>query len=368
MREILDDAIRWLADGAPIAIATVVGVRGSAPRGLGAAMVVSAAGQVRGNVSGGCVETAVVAAALEVIETGVPRADAYGIPDDDLFAVGLMCGGSIDVLLRAVRPGTPEAGDLAALASGEATAYALCVRGPRLGEGRALLHAERGISRDPAAHAPAARAAADASRDAGGDRPALVGYDADGCRTDAHPDRQYLVVPFAGPPRLVIVGAVQQAVALARLGAATGWAVTVVDPREAFTAAERFPGAEVVVDWPDRWLRSAALDARSAVCMLSHDERIDAPALQVALDGPAGYVGAMGSRRTHDDRITRLRATGVTEDQLERLHSPIGLDLGGRSPEETALSILAEIVAVRHGASGRPLSALHGPIHADAPA
>ncbi|MBN9176759.1 MAG: XdhC family protein [Microbacterium sp.] len=360
MRDILDDALRWLSGGAPVAIATVVGIRGSAPRGLGAAMVVSADGQVRGNVSGGCVETAVVTACLDVIETGVPRVDGYGIAEDDLFAVGLMCGGSIDVLVRPVHPGSPEARDLAVLAAGEAVAHVLCVRGEGVGAARAIRHAESGIHRD---------AAAIAAADAGGDRPRLMGYDADGCRAETGTAIavEYLVVPFAGPPRLVVVGAVQQAVALARLGAATGWAVTVLDPRDAFAAPGRFPGAEVVVDWPDRWLESAALDGRSAVCVLSHDERIDAPALRVALRGPAGYVGAMGSRRTHDERVARLRVAGVTEEQLERLRSPIGLDLGGRSPEETALSILAEIVAVRHGASGRPLSELHGPIHADAP-
>ncbi len=352
MRDILDDAVRFLEGGVDVAIATVVGIRGSAPRELGASMVVTADGRIRGNVSGGCVEGAVVDACLDVLGGDPARVESYGISDDALLGVGLMCGGSIDVLVRAVRRGSPEAADLTALAAAaEPAVHVLRVRGAGLGESAVGAHASSGIHSD----ALALR---------GHDTARLLGYDAAGCLTETDPETQLLVTPFGGPPRLVIVGAVQHSVALARLGSASGWAVTVVDPREAFAAPDRFPDAHVVCEWPDRWLSTAALDSRTAVCVLSHDEKIDVPALRVALSGPAMYVGVMGSRRTHDERLERLRAAGVTAAQLARLRSPIGLDLGGRSPEETALSILAEIVAVRHGRSGLPLADTTGPLHA----
>ena len=341
MRDILDDAVRWLADGRDIAVATVVAVRGSAPRELGASLVVAADGALRGNVSGGCVEGAVIEACLEALAADSASVARYGIAEDDLLGVGLMCGGSIDVLVRPVRRGSDAAVQLSRLAAlDRPRTFVLTVRGDDLG--------------------------ASAVRDevGPGGRAEVIGYDAAGCRTDADPVTEHLVLPFGGPPRLVIVGAVQHGVALARIGAACGYAVTVVDPREAFTAPERFPGAEVVCDWPDRWLERIGIDVDTAVCVLSHDERIDAPALRVALASAAGYVGAMGSRRTHDDRVARLRDAGVAPDRLARLHSPIGLDLGGRSPEETALSILAEIVAVRHGRGAAPLREASGPLHA----
>ncbi|WP_431803576.1 XdhC family protein [Microbacterium sp. bgisy203] len=365
MRDILDDAVAWLGSGRAIAVATVVAVRGSAPRELGASMIVAeveAGGlTVRGNVSGGCVEGAVIEACLDALATGRAGVASYGIAEDDLLGVGLMCGGSIDVLVRPVRPGTPEAADLARLRDPQAPlVLTLAVRGDELG-GVSVGGVSVGGAGDPGIPP-------DAAALAGGDRARLLSYDGDGCLTEADPATQYLtqylVVPFGGPPRLVIVGAVQYGVALSRIGAACGYAVTVVDPRDAFADAQRFPDAEVVRDWPDRWLACATLDDRTAVCVLSHDEKIDVPALRVALASSAGYVGAMGSRRTHDDRLDRLRAAGVTPAQLARLRSPIGLDLGGRSAEETALSILAEIVAVRHGRSAVPLTEASGPLHA----
>lgn len=361
MRDVLEDAVAWFDAGRDVAVATVVGIRGSAPRELGASMIVAigsgGASIVRGNVSGGCVEGAVVEECREVLEGGRARVRSYGIASDDAFAVGLMCGGSIDVLIRRVGVGTADAASLRRLATAShPLVYALAVRGAEVGIGRVLGNAEKGIY-------------ADAGR-VGGDGAVLLGYDGAGCRTDGEPATQLLAVPFGGPPRLVIVGAVTHGVALARLGAAAGYAVTVLDPREAFAVPERFPGAEVVASWPDDWLRTAVLDERSAVCVLSHDEKIDVPALAVALvggggGGRAGYVGAMGSRRTHDDRLDRLVAAGVPPHSIARLQSPIGLDLGGRSPEETALSILAEIVAARHGGTGRPLAQTTGPLHAD---
>lgn len=324
MREILPPAAEWVRSGLPFAIATVVGVAGSAPRPVGASMIVSDAG-VFGNVSGGCVEGAVYERCLDAIATGTTSRESYGYSDGEGLAVGLTCGGSVDVLVRPVLPRSAAAAAIALLAERDAagvpTRFRLVVAGPRQGAGS---------------------------------------FDEPGSPTTTDPS---IVVEVGAAPRLIVVGAVEFAAALARLGSALGLRVSVVDPRGVFATAERFPGADVVVDWPDRHLATQTLDDRAAVCVLSHDPRLDVPALTVALASPAGYVGAMGSRRTHDDRVRRLAEAGVPAAAVARLRSPIGLDLGGASAEETALSILAEIVADRHGGSGARLSALSGPIH-----
>ncbi|MFV0374489.1 XdhC family protein [Microbacterium sp.] len=359
MREVLPIAENWAREGTPFAMATVCGTAGSAPRELGASLIVDAAGRVFGTVSGGCVETEVAEAGAEVLAGGHAHVLSFGIPDDPVFDIGLTCGGRIDVLVRAVRPGSPAASDLVLLAERErmglpATALLVLDGAPGTGAGAVVADGA----------APAVPGAADA---AGLTAPTVLGYDRAGCRVDADPVTRVLAVPVGAPPRLIVVGAVTFAAALARLGAAMGLAVTVVDARSAFATPERIPEATVVHAAPERYLAATPIDARTAVCVLSHDPRFDVPALRVALASPAGYVGAMGSRTTHDDRMMRLRDAGLGETALRRLRSPIGLHLGGRSPEETALSILAEIVAVRHGASGVPLSQASGPLHTPQP-
>lgn len=383
MKGVLPIAAQWVRDGYEFAAATVVEIVGSAPRELGATMLVRADGAVVGNVSGGCVEGAVIDESLAVLGGAAARVVTYGIADaavaDPVFGLGLTCGGTIRVLVRAIRPGSQAAAQLCALDAADAVeaaarppvALALVTAGRGVGDTYLVGDGADGASRaEGSVSAARATALADASALSGDDRAALLHYDADGCRTQATPATSLLVVPFGSPPRLIVVGAVEFAVALARLGSALGYRVTVVDPRPAFASAARFPGADVVVDWPDRYLETAAVDARTAICVLSHDAKLDVPALAVALAGPAGYVGAMGSRRTHADRIERLAEAGVPRERIAALRSPIGLDLGGRSPAETALSILAEIVAVRNGATGAPLSHRGGPVHArsDAPA
>ncbi|QOC26948.1 MULTISPECIES: XdhC family protein [Microbacterium] len=328
MREILSPAARWVREGRAFAIATVVGTSGSAPRPVGSSMIVSAAG-VFGNVSGGCVEGAVYERALEAIATGDASVETFGYSDGEGLAIGLTCGGAVDVLVRPVPPAGAAAAQLALLAERDArgipTRFRLVTSGPLTGAGFVI--------------------------EAG---------DEDG---DAGTDADAVVVEVGARPRLIVVGAVEFAVALARLGAALGHRVVVVDPREVFASVDRFPGAEVVVDWPDRYLATQSLEGPTAICVLSHDARLDVPALRVALASGADYVGAMGSRRTHDDRMRRLREAGVGDRELARLRSPIGLDLGAVSADETALSILAEIVADRHGGSGAALSTLAGAIH-----
>ena len=191
-------------------------------------------------------------------------------------------------------------------------------------------------------------------------------YGVDGERLEA--DLEVFVASYAPPPRMVVFGAIDFAAALARAGKFLGFHVTVCDARAVFATTKRFPDAdEVVVDWPHRWLATQELSPRDVVCVLTHDPKFDVPALEVALRTPAGYVGAMGSRRTHDDRLARLREAGLTDSELARLHSPIGLDLGARTPEETAVSIVAEIVRERWGGSGTALTGSTGPIHVNAP-
>ncbi|SDQ61018.1 XdhC family protein [Microbacterium sp. cf332] len=331
MREILAVARDELAAGRPVAVATVVAASGSSPREIGASMLVSADGRAFGNVSAGCVDGAVYERCVEVLAGADATLDRFGIADDDAIAVGLSCGGTIDVLVRALAPGSSGAATLNLLAAREYDAVPTVLRlrtsGARIGSASIVESAT-----DPAPS---------------------------GC----------VDLAFGAPPRLVVVGAVEVAVALTALGSAAGFQVTVVDPRDVFARPDRFPGAHVVVDQPGRYLAAAALDAGTAVCVLTHDPKFDVPALAAALASPASYVGAMGSRATCADRIRRLAEQGVAPAALARLRSPIGLDLGGSSAAEAALSILGEIVAVRRGGTGRPLRGESGPIRrATAPA
>jgi xanthine dehydrogenase accessory factor len=363
MREVLPQLRALVAAGTPFALAGVVGVRGSAPREPGAVMAVTAAGRVIGSVSGGCVEGAVYEAAREVLASGEARLETYGIADDDAFAVGLTCGGTLDVLITA---GDPRRDGLAAvldaLAAGEPVALATVVGGP------APLGARLAATADEAygslGDAELDRAAVDETRGLlaqGG-----TGVRHVGARGRRRGDEVALFVQaFRAPARMLVFGAVDYVAATARMGAFLGYRVTVCDARPAFAAPERFPDAdEVVRAWPHDYLAGQRdLDARTAVCVLTHDPKFDIPLLLAALRTPAGYIGVMGSRRTHRDRMERLREAGATDADLARLASPIGLDLGGRTPEETAVSIAAEIVATRWGGTGRPLTGAAGDIH-----
>lgn len=332
MRGVIVRAAEWARAGLPFATATLVSIEGSSPRELGATMIVNADGQVFGNVSGGCVESALLVECESAIASGESSLHRFGIREDEVFSIGLTCGGTIEVLVRPVLPGGRAAQEILLasehLAQGSPVSLALPVCGDL--ENSYLITEVR-------------------------PRP--------DCETIEQGASTVLVVPLGSAPRLIIVGAVEYAVALAQLGGALGFSVTVVDPRGAFATEARFEGAEVVVEWPDRYLRRTAIDSQTAICVLSHDPRFDVPSLQIALSSRAGYVGAMGSRRTHEDRIQRLNEAGLSAASIARLRSPIGLDLGGRTPQETALSILAEIVSVRHGGSGAPLSRRDGPVH-----
>ncbi|WP_369362402.1 XdhC family protein [Streptomyces sp. CG4] len=371
MLDLAEELRRWIEEGREFAVATVVAVGGSAPRGPGAALAVDSAGTVIGSVSGGCVEGAVYDLCLEALRTGESLLERFGYSDEDAFAVGLTCGGTIEVLITpvAAEPAAALAAALSAAARNEPTALVRVARGPAELLGRALLVRpdgtyEGGLGGHPDLDRTAA-AEARALLEAG--RTGTVDVSADGSHCPG--GVTLLVESNVPPPRMIVFGAIDFASALARAGKFLGYHVTVCDARPVFATRGRFPDAdEVVVDWPHRYLRRTGTDARTVLCVLTHDAKFDVPLLKAALRRPAAFIGAMGSRRTHEDRERRLRSEGVTDAELARLRSPIGLDLGARTPEETALSIAAEIVAARRGGTGVPLTGSNAPIHRDTPA
>ncbi|MGW4363220.1 XdhC family protein [Streptomyces californicus] len=370
MLDIAEELHRWVSQGREFAVATVVAVGGSAPRQPGAALAVDRDGTAVGSVSGGCVEGAVYELCRQALDDGRSVREQFGYSDEDAFAVGLTCGGVIDILVTPVRADDPArpvfAAALAAAAEGTAAALARVTDGPDDLLGLPLLvrpdggH-EGGLGGHPALDRTAA-AEARALLDAGRTGPLAIGAEGSRCGRPI----ELLVESSVPPPRMIVFGAIDFASALVRAGKFLGYRVTVCDARPVFATAARFPEAdEIVVDWPHRYLAGTGTDARTVLCVLTHDAKFDIPLLEAALRLPVAYVGAMGSRRTHLDREDRLREAGLTDRELARLHSPIGLDLGARTPEETALSIAAEIVAVRRGGSGVPLTGAHTPIHHD---
>lgn len=364
----------WRAGGTA-GVATVVRSFQSAPRPAGAVMVVAPDGTVDGSVSGGCVEAAVYELATEVVRTGRPRLQRYGVSDDDALAVGLTCGGVLDVFVEGVSRATfPELEQLAAdIAAERPTAVATVIShtdpdwiGRRLvvsGDAEIAAAGSLGSERADAAVIDDARGLLAAGRCE------VLTYGPDGQRRGM--GMEVFIASYAPRPRMLVFGAIDFAAALAQQGALLGYRVTVCDARPVFATPARFPTAnEVVVDWPDRYLTAladaGAVDINTVICVLTHDPKFDVPLLEVALRLPeVGYIGAMGSRRTHEDRVRRLREAGFGDAQLNRLASPIGLDLGARTPEETAVSIAAEIIARRWGGAGRSLSDTDGRIHHD---
>jgi xanthine dehydrogenase accessory factor len=363
MRDVLAEIHRWYAAGETFGLATVVETFRSAPRPPGAAMAVSASGEAVGSVSGGCVEAAVYELAQEVIGTGRPVLRTYGVSDDDAFEVGLTCGGIIELFVEPVSAGTaPELREVMdSIERAAPVALATVIAGPgRIGARLAIWPDRRAGSLGSARLDDAVTDDARGVLEHGATT--VLRYGPEGQRRQD--ELAVFVQSFAPPPRMLVFGAIDFAAAVARIGTFLGFSVTVCDARPVFATTKRFPGVdEVVVDWPHRYLSRTAVDARTAICVLTHDPKFDVPLLKIALETPAGYIGAMGSRRTHDERLKRLREEGVGEEALARLRSPLGLDIGGRTPEETAVSVAAEIVQTLWGGTGRPLSALNGPIH-----
>jgi xanthine dehydrogenase accessory factor len=368
MRDVIEDLLRWWDAGEPVGMATVVATWHSAPRQPGATMLVGPDGTAVGSVSGGCVEAAVYELCQEVLASGVPALRRYGVSDDDAFAVGLTCGGTIDIFVERVdRTTFPDLAEVAgAIAARVPVAVLTCIEGPPERLGRRLVLWPQGRSGSLGSDRLDEAADDDGRGLLAAGRTDLLRYGPDGQRRGE--GLTVLLSGYAPPPRMIVFGAIDFAAAVARIGGFLGYRVTVCDARPVFSTPRRFPYAdEVVVDWPHRYLAAQAqagqVDERTVVCVLTHDPKFDVPVLQVALDLPLAYVGAMGSRRTHADRLARLREAGVPETALARLCSPIGVDLGARTPEETAVSIAAEIIATRWGGSGGRLSQTEGRIH-----
>ncbi|WP_028047226.1 XdhC family protein [Cellulomonas sp. URHE0023] len=326
MLELADRLLARLTDGHRVAVATVVSMAGSGPTVIGTSMAVDDTGAAIGSIAGGCVEGALYELCESVLAGSDPGIQEYGVTDEDAFAVGLTCGGVLRVHAREL--GAPDVRALAAAARGEPAQVVTALTGT-LAPGRELP-----------------------------DRTGIVRF------TGPHGGVEVFVEVAAAPARMVIYGALEFSAALASAARAVGYRVIVCDARAVLATPRRHPGAdEVVVDWPVRHLASLSLGARDVVAVMSHDDRYDAELVLAALRSGAGYVGAMGSRRTQDRRTEELLGRGASVEELAALHAPIGLDLGASTPAETAVSVLAEVLAARTGASGRPLSTTPGPIH-----
>lgn len=363
MRDILRDVLPWYRGGTRFAVATVVRTWSSSPRPIGAAMAISGNGEVIGSVSGGCVQGAVYEVALSVLETGHPELVSYGVSDGDALAAGLTCGGTMELFVQPVDAvAFPHLAQLAdAVAARQPVAVATVVAGTAdLGMRLVITPDQRhgslgGERLDQAV-------TADARGMLGLGKTGLLQLGSDGERRAE--DLSVFVESYAPPPRMIVFGAIDFAAAMARIGKFLGYHVTVCDARPIFATSKRFPDVdEVVVAWPHKYLEQVDVDERTVLCVLTHDLKFDVPLLRLALRTNAGYIGAMGSRRTHEDRLQRLREVGMSEQELARMSSPIGLDLGGRTPEEMAVSIAAEIIARMWGGTGQPLTTARAPIH-----
>ena len=326
-------------------------------------MAVGPDDEVVGSVSGGCVEGAVFELAQEVVASGAARVETFGYSDEDAFAVGLTCGGEITLLVRPVTAvSDPEFGAVAAsVAGGEPVTVATVVDGPAPRGATLAVWPDRAAGTLGAPGLDVA-VTADARGELALGASVLRHYGPHGERREDAV--QVFLQSFAPPPRMLVFGAIDYAAAVARIGDFLGYRVTVCDARPVFATPKRFPAAvEVVVDWPHRYLAGTDTDERTVICVLTHDPKFDVPLLEEALGRQAAYIGAMGSRRTHKERLDRLTQAGLSRTALSRLRSPLGMDLGARTPEEVAVSVAAEIVALRWGGSGVPLTATDGAIH-----
>lgn len=379
MRDVLSDLLNWWNSGDRSVLATVVGTWSSAPRQPGATMLFGPDGSVAGSVSGGCIEGDVYATAERVIVDGRPVLRRYGVSDEDAMTVGLTCGGILYVYLELIDRDTFA--DLGAVAQEIESEIPVAVatvveheNPDRIGQ-RMVIHQETGgLESGVSGSVGLPRADAAITDDVRGmlatGSTGMLTYGPDGQRRGE--GMSIFVACYVPKPRMLVFGAIDYAAAVARLGTFLGYRVTVCDARPVFATHSRFPDvAEVVVDWPHRYLsaqaEAGAIDGRTVICVLTHDPKFDVPLLEVALRLPeARYVGAMGSRRTHNDRLARLQEAGMTDRELARLSSPIGLDVGARTPEETAVSIIGEIIAYQWGGRGGFLADRDGPIHHNA--
>ncbi|MCU0828001.1 MAG: XdhC family protein [Tabrizicola sp.] len=317
--QIPEAALAWHRAGRGAALATVIETWGSAPRQAGSQLAISGTGEMRGSVSGGCVEGAVVTEALEALADRRSRILTFGVSDETAFAAGLACGGTIRVLVEPVGEGAealPEA-MLETLVAARAGAQALALVTQADGWLRALV-------------APGETPAVDAR------------FRSD--RSGMEDDGRFIAI-HNPPLRLIVVGAVHIAQPLLTIARTCGYSPTLIDPRGAFGSAARFPGETILEDWPDEALTTLAPDSRTAIVTLTHDPKLDDPAIRIALRSPAFYLGCLGSKKTHAKRVDRLSEAGFTPDEIARIHAPVGLDIGAKTPAEIAVSIMAQITA-----------------------
>ena len=358
MRELIEQISRWRE---PFALATVLSTSGNTPRGVGSALAVNTAGVVHGAVSGGCVDADVYEECRAVLDGAPPSRLSFGPSADDPLGIGLGCGGNITVFVHQVDPlQDPSFGaTVAALRSGKPLARATVVAGPAAVLGQTVA-VTVGLTAGRIGVLPLHRRAAERARaavESGGSR--LLVFEDPG-----EAPVEIFVESYPAPPRLLVFGATDVAGGLSRLAPALGYRVTVCDARALFADPRRFPsGTEVVVDRPERYLTRTEVGPDTVICAMTHDLKFDVPLLTLALRLSVAYVGALGSRGSVAARTEALRLAGLDNEELTRLHAPVGLDLGGRSPEETALAILAEVVMTRHHGCGNPLRDLSGPLH-----
>lgn len=350
MRDVLNPIDEWLAAGQEVMLATVVKVWGSAPRPLGSHLVQSSTGGIAGSVSGGCVEGAVLEEGQTILETGESRLLSFGVEDELAWSVGLSCGGQIEVFCEKLDPAF-YAEIRRQLVSEKLAGLATVIAGPHRGRRRLLL---------PDAAAGAASLGSPAL-DAFAERlfeEQLLSFEARRDRLEDNGEQHEVFLEVLPPrPQLVVVGAVHVAIPLVAIASLLGFRTVVVDPRTAFATRERFRHAdELIHEWPDEALRHIGIHRNTFVALLSHDPKLDVPAALVALAGKARYIGALGSKKTHQKRVAKLREAGASEAEIARLHNPIGLDLGGRKAPEIAVAVIAEIVAVSNGIGAKPAS------------
>jgi xanthine dehydrogenase accessory factor len=337
VREALEATCRWLAQDERVALATVVATRRSAPRPIGSKLAVSESGELAGSVSGGCVESDVFEHARQVLEGGEPRLVTYGISDELAFSVGLPCGGEIDVFIDEAEATIADR-VLHALTREERAVLFTVLEGSEIGSKTLVHEDEDGWDAQRHAHSHV--------------------FEQDGVRVFAD--------VYGPPPRLLVFGAVDTAEALCQAAKALGWRTIVADPRGKFATEARVPSAdELLTAWPEEALERVRPDAHTAVVVLTHDDKFDLPALEGALASDAFYVGALGSRRNQERRRELLLEQGVSEEDIDRIAGPCGLDIGAHTPAETAVSMLAEILAARAGRQGGPLKTAPGRIHAE---
>ncbi len=341
MFDILETVDNWLVEGRPIALATVIETWGSSPRQAGAKMAVTSDSAMIGSVSGGCVETAVASEALDSLSDGQPRLLHFGVSDDTAWDVGLACGGKISVFVEPLDAGWWQSATNS-LRENRATATITILDGPAAGQ-KMLVDAETGIgytseSLEPDLYSAFLHTAQDGMSSAKTTRARIA-------------DLEVFIDTFNPRPQLIIIGGAHVAMALNIFARQLGFRVVLIDPRKAFATPERFPEVELISHrYPDKILPELGLNPETYIAILTHDPKIDDPALRVALSSPVPYIGILSSKRTHEKRIKRLIAAGLDQQLLMRIRTPIGLDIGAKTPEEVALCIMAEMIAVRNGA------------------